>query len=236
MISCDNFLFIHRGFEKTLLFLPGWAFDHKIFKSCDLPFNYVFPLDSFLKKDFFEDFFFFIRQNKISSLSVLGWSMGGFFVADLLKKIENILEIQCVYLLNIRSYFNESELDQKINKIKTDKINALKEFYKFVFLGHSHEYRMFKSELEGDYINRFSEDELINGLNYLRNKQINLSFARNIKTIVIHGSHDRLVLSDMRPRPSDDPSIFTYVFNTGHLSFFSKEFKEMFSNCHVKKI
>jgi pimeloyl-ACP methyl ester carboxylesterase len=230
MSCCDNFKFIHRGFENNILFLSGWAFDYRIFKSLDLPFNYIFTLNSYLKPDFFEDFFLFINANKINSFSILGWSMGGFFVAELLEKFQNTVVIPSVYLLNIRSYFYEDEIEEKKIQIKKDRVNTLKEFYKFVFLGHRKQYQIFKEELEGDYLKNFCGDELADSLNYLRNKPIDLSFAGHIKTIIIQGSLDKLVLPEMYPKIPENRNISSYILKTGHLSFFSQEFKEILSN------
>jgi len=236
MSFSDNLLYIYRGFDKTILFLPGWAFDYRIFKNLDLSFNYIFPHNSYLKNEFFKDFFLFIKKNKICTFLVVGWSMGGFFVADLLKKLENSVYIPAVYLLNIRSYFNETEVDEKISLIKTDKINTLKEFYKLVFLGHRNEYYFFKNELENDYLKCFNSEELIKGLNYLRKRNIDLSFSVDIKTIIVQGSLDKLVMPEMYPEISEGMNVSCHILKTGHLSFLSKDFKEILLNCNVKKI
>jgi len=42
MISLKSeFRFFNRGFKDTLVLIPGWATDYRIFNSLDLSYNYL---------------------------------------------------------------------------------------------------------------------------------------------------------------------------------------------------
>ena len=70
-----------RGFTETLLLVPGWATDHRIFAPLDLEFNYLAPV-SFSPRDFQEGLLSALRRHRLDRVAVLGWSLGGYLALE----------------------------------------------------------------------------------------------------------------------------------------------------------
>ena len=51
----SEFKLIDRGFKDTILLIPGWAADYRIFDSLDLEFNYLLPMKLRLCRKFVPD-------------------------------------------------------------------------------------------------------------------------------------------------------------------------------------
>ncbi|MBU0880591.1 MAG: alpha/beta hydrolase [Candidatus Omnitrophica bacterium] len=65
------------GAKDTMLLIPGWATDYRIFNNLNIKYNYLLPVE-FSPFMFSEDLLAAMKENGIKKISVLGWSMGGF--------------------------------------------------------------------------------------------------------------------------------------------------------------
>jgi len=75
------FKYLDRGSDKTIVLIPGWATDYRIFDSLNVKFNYLLPLD--FSPDTFENVILNALEEKgIEKVSLFGWSLGAFLAAE----------------------------------------------------------------------------------------------------------------------------------------------------------
>src|SRR3989338_4261643 len=83
--EASEILLIPRGAARTLLLIPGWATDYRIFASLELPYNYLVPI-KFAFLDFEKRVLRALEENALDKISILGWSMGAYLAADFAAK------------------------------------------------------------------------------------------------------------------------------------------------------
>ena len=83
MISArSEFKLLDRGFDKTLLLIPGWATNYRIFSKLNCAgYNYLFVVSACLGS-LLEDTRNFLEKSSIEKVSVLGYSLGGFIAKE----------------------------------------------------------------------------------------------------------------------------------------------------------
>ena len=77
--------YVDRHHEETLLLVPGWAFDERIFDGLDLPYNYL--LFSGISMLSLENIILqYVKEHQCQPLSLLGWSQGGLALSNFSAK------------------------------------------------------------------------------------------------------------------------------------------------------
>jgi hypothetical protein len=183
-------------FNNLKIFIHGWATDHKIFSKIfenekDLSkiiFSTKILVDDIIQ-DLFDKILLLKIQNKNLQIEIISWSMGTFIALDLLKKLQK----------------EELEFFQKISKNLILNLWSLNEFYdknyilqikkfiiknKKIYLKKFYEQCFDKSDLNGKYIfdnnffdlysEKFTNEELFDGLNYLEKSKIDINFIKNL--------------------------------------------------------
>lgn len=186
----SEFRWLDRGFKETLVLIPGWATDYRIFYDLDWGYNYFFavrcsPLN-------------FVRQLKealdklsLNKVSILGWSQGAFLSADFAQGYPEYIN-KC-FLLSIRKRFDSDRLKEIERKLKKNKRAYLYKFYETGFSPKKEDFAQFKKYLLKDYLNGMELKDLIEGLNYLSQAEIKTQSLAKIERItIIHGREDKV--------------------------------------------
>jgi len=110
MISqVSKFKLLDRGFNDTLVLIPGWATDYRIFSALDLDYNYLMT-DKFYPFNFNAELAGFLNKERIDKVSLFGWSLGGFLAGGFaLKNPDRINEL---ILISIRKKFERAALEE----------------------------------------------------------------------------------------------------------------------------
>jgi len=224
-----EFRFIDRGHKKSLVLLPGWATDYRIFSGLDLNYNYFLPLktSSFASS---EGLLAALDKESITRVSLFGWSMGGFQAFDFALKYP--ARIEELILLSIRAQYDPAILEQIAQKIKSNKKAFLYKFYLDCFSSFDTDsLAWFKDNLMQDYLDNFPEQDLLYGLSYLLQARIvpqKLSLIPKVR--MFHGEQDKIA-------PIEDAFKITEQFlgvdfvslkQAGHIVFLNPEFKKNF--------
>ena len=231
MISVESkFRIAKRGFENTIVLVPGWATDYRIFDTLDLNYDYLLPID-FNPAGFENTLKEFLKAESIGRVSLFGWSQGGFLASDFASRNpENINEL---ILTGIRKNYDQKTLEEIKLKLTKNKRAFLYKFYLDCFSPADNQARSwFKSRLLKDYLDNMSVEQLIEGLDYLSRAGINTESLSGIKKIrIFHGTEDRIApLQEALEVKSCLPQAeFIRIDGSGHLVFLNPDFKERFN-------
>ncbi len=223
----SEFKLFDRGRKETVLLIPGWAADYRIFDSLDLDANYLAPV-IFSPFDFEKNFIEAMDRYGIDRISVIGWSMGGFIGSDLLSKCKD--RITDITFVSVRKGYSKEEIEATKSYLNKNRTAFLYRFYNDCFSGEEREeLSAFKTGLMKSYLNEMSMDTLLEGLRYLSKSRIRPQSLTGIKVKFIHGSEDKIApIKDVLELKDECPDIrLITVKGAGHIPFLKKNFKEV---------
>jgi len=187
------FRYLDRGYQRSIVLIPGWAADYRIFNSLNLKFNYLLPLD-FSPFAFEDDLLNALKNRRIDKVSLLGWSLGGFLAAEFAAKHPNLVEE--LILVSIRKKYKEKEIAGIKELLKKSKRGYLYKFYIQCF-SRKISLSWFKKNLLKTYCEEFDLEYLLKTLDYLGKMRINTQELAGIERIkIVHGENDRIAPID----------------------------------------
>jgi pimeloyl-ACP methyl ester carboxylesterase len=225
----SEFKFKNRGFEQTLVLVPGWATDYRIFDSLGLGYNYllttrVYPFD------FNQALLGQLDELKLGKVSLFGFSLGGFLAAEFAASFPE--KINELILLGVRKGYEPKNLEDIKSAIRKNRKAWLYKFYLNCFSrGDTQGLAWFKQNLLKEYTRNLSLDELVWGLDYLARHTFRPESLRGIEKIrIFQGSQDKIVpLEEALQIKSGLPEArFILLSDLGHLSFLNPSFKKIF--------
>lgn len=231
MISArSKFRIVKRGFEKTIVLVPGWATDYKIFDTLDLKYNYILPINiDFI--DFKDSLLKFLKKTSVRHVSLFGWSQGGFLAADFAS--HNTETIDELILAGMRRRYDQDALEEIKRKLKQNKRAFLYKFYLNCFSQYDNKAcSWFKRSLLKKYIDQMSVEYLLCGLDYLSCARIKSEFLSGVKTIrIFHGAQDEIApLEEAKKIKACLPHAqFIVLDRLGHLLFLNPDFRKEFN-------
>ena len=205
-----------------MVLFGGWAFDHRIFDTMKLPYNYIFFRGEAaeLKKT--------LEKNNINKISLLGWSQGAFAACDFAGKNPDAVEE--VMLVGTRKRYEKEKLADIKKYLIKNKRAYLYKFYRQCFSKNEEDnYRRFSSSLLKSYLKEMSLERLIEGLDRLGQAEIEPAVLKRLKRIkIVHGLADSVAPVDEAAQIANSlpQSQFITFENTGHLPFLRKDFKK----------
>ncbi len=226
-----KFKFLDRGFENTILLIPGWASDYRIFNGLDLNYNYLLPveLDPF---NFEKDLIALLEAEPLSKITLFGWSMGGFLASDFASN--NPDKVDELILVSIQKKYSLELLDDIRLKLKQNKEAFLYKLYFNCFSDDDSEgLNWFKENLLKNYLDELGLESLLRGLDYLAKSQINPASLTSIERIrIFHGEHDKIASYDeaLQIKTELSQAEFITLTGIGHTPFLNRKFKEKFVN------
>ena len=225
----SGFKFIERNHDSTILLIPGWATDYRIFGSLDLPFNYLMP-DRFSPFDFGKMFSTALDEQKLNGVSILGWSMGSFIAAEVASKYPQ--NFKDIILVSVKKRYDKEMIENIKAYINKNKIGYLCKFYNDFFSDREKEASdWFRRNLLKKYIKEMSPDLLLEGLDYLSGAELRTEDLKGLSIKFIHGEDDRIAPVDEAARIAKalPRAVFVSIEAAGHAPFLRTEFKEAFS-------
>ena len=217
-----SFKLIDRGFKETILLIPGWASDYRIFDPLELNFNYLMPV-MFSPFDFEPALLASFKENSFKEVSILGWSMGGFLAADFAAKYPQ--HVKSLTLIGMREKHDGAGIDKIKEYIETNQNSYLYKFYHECFSPEEKEtLSVFKRGLMKDYLKEFATDELLTGLDYLAKAELKAEVFKKVKTRLIHGDSDRIApIEELIGMEG-----IVVLKGAGHAPFLRNDFKKVF--------
>ncbi len=221
-----------RGFKDTIVLLPGWAADHRIFGVLNLDYNYLMPAgrDFF---DFREELLEFLDRGAIGKISLFGWSQGGFLAAEFASRHPD--RVEELVLIGIRKRFDREALEGVERRLTKNKKIYLYKFYLESFSGEDKEgLAWFKKNLLKSYLQDMETEDLIRGLDCLSRATIDPERLRRVEKIrIFHGTEDAIApFKEAEEIGSRLPQAqFIPIAGAGHCPFLRRDFREIFYHC-----
>ncbi len=181
---------------KNLLF-PGWASFRKFYEK------------ELIEEFIYDDF----SYESSEEVNVIAWSMGTLKALEYIKNHKINKLILLAPTSNFTKTTSKELVDNMIEGIKTNKIETLNNFYRLNFSKNS-DYLSFLGSYENEIIG-MNEEELVRGLEFLRDKVVLDYSFENVKEIyVITGKRDKVINSE---NTKEFISIGKHTeFNLGH--------------------
>ncbi len=225
----SEFRFIQRGFKDTLVLIPGWATDYRIFERIDLPYNYLLAVkfDCFKFKRQLRDE---LNKRYMDKISLFGYSLGGFLACEFAR--EHPAMVEELILVSMRKCYDAQTLQGVESRLIKNKRAYLREFYAACFSAADKEsFRWFKEHLLKDYIAGMELEGLARGLDYLRKARIGPGLFTGLRKIrIFHGEKDSIApfQEAVKIKLNFPQADFISLSSAGHLLFLKKEFKDNF--------
>ena len=208
-----------RNHGRSIVLLPGWATDYRIFDKLDLPYNYILPAP-FNPNKFEAEFLEFAKQKDIKTASLLGWSLGGYCAADFAVKHPEMIEE--LILVSVKEKYDKDGIDKvKEHLIESRKAYLYKFYYECFSGGGTEKLKWFKEILMKEYLEKFGLEELIEGLDYLLARPLDIEGLKGITTRFMFGMKDKIVpAKEVIGLKSELPdAVFEFIENSGHMPF-----------------
>lgn len=224
-LSLNRFNYIDRGEVRTLVLIPGWASDSRIFTGLDLSYNYFVP-ENFSHLNFKESLLDAIEERGIKKISLFGWSLGGFLAQEFAMEHPDLIDR--LILVSVRKGYEKEKLSEIRKNLERSKEGYLYKFYSQSF--HSSDnLSIFKRGLLKNYLKEFSLEKLLDSLDYLGSQEIDTNLLSSLKDIkIIHGRHDRIapVEEAMEIARKIRPAQLNIVEDAGHIPFLESSFNK----------
>lgn len=228
-----EFILFDKDADVTMLLIPGWAADHRVFNSLNLPMNYLMPV-KFSPFDFEKRLLEAMAKNSLDKISILGWSMGGFIAFDFLSKHKEMVD--SVTFVSVRDRFTKEEIDLTRSLLNKNRAAFLYKFYTDCFSkDEKDKLSWFKKGLMRIYLKDMSLETLFEGLDYLSTIRITPEALDRVKVKFVHGELDRIApikearrLKDRLPQAE-----FIAMKGAGHMPFLADGFKNVLNHGHT---
>lgn len=212
--------FVDRGMGRTVVCFAGFAFDGRIFAELDLPCDYLLP-GSFTSPAPRPD------QLPPQATFVLGWSLGA--SAALRFVAAAGLEVQHTWLVALRPQFPANEIAGQRAAVEADHEAYLRDFYRRAFAGQAADRRKFEAALLPDYRQRFSPQELLEGLDALAQLNVQPEEVDAVRATLVHGRRDLIApLAEIETFAARCRRTQLEVLSdVGHVPLTSPQFREL---------
>ena len=215
--------YVDRGYRDTIVLIPGWANDYRIFNTLYLRFNYLIPVE-FSPFTFKEKLLAALKENNITKISLFGLSLGGFVASEFASGHKDLIDK--VILVGIRKKYKAEDLEKTKEQLKRNKRGFLYKVYSQCFY-KKEDMRWFRENLLKAYCEEFDLDYLLKTLDYLEKTEIRPELLGEIKKItIIHGEKDSIApIGEAMDISKNLPHAkFVCVKDTGHIPFLKEDF------------
>lgn len=218
-----TFKYVDRGERSSIVLIPGWASDYRIFQSLDLKFNYLLPLN-FSPFTFEKGLLSVLKKYSLDKISLFGWSLGGFLACEFSARYSSYVDE--LILVSIRNKYTREELEEINRSLEKSRKGCLYKFYSRCF--HKNEHRdYFKRNFRKKYCEEMELGSLMSGLDYLSKTEIRTESLEKLEKItIVHGEFDKIAplqeannIKDNLPKAK-----FIVVQDTGHMPFLKEDF------------
>ncbi len=218
-----NFICIDRGFSRTMVILPGWAFDFQVLPLEILSYNIIVPGGP-LCGDLSASLSAFLQKKGIGPVDLLGWSLGGISALNFAISDEQI--VNRLILVSVKDSYSEEVISDMTGRVQDNRRRALSRFYLTAFHGQRGDFKEFKRKHLERLIAFWPANKLIDGLNYLlEHPVLPLNFKR-IQVKIIHGTEDRIAPLNSVAAVTSSRGFEKFIIKeAGHLPFLRKDFR-----------
>lgn len=184
-----EFSFPKQEGSKLTVFIPGWGYDGNVFESWidRLEDSSVMVIDRYSPFTFVEELAAQVKAFSPTSLTLIGFSMGGFLAVDYAEKYS----VDQVVLWGVRQVYPKQELDFVRKQVMENPEIAWRSALRF-HAGKFPESIRFLKELLPKMVFP-GQENLLEGLTYLEDAKLTVERLKPLNGVVfLHGSEDAL--------------------------------------------
>ena len=210
-----------------LVIVSGWAFDWRPFAELRLPLGCVVYTGENLQQ-FAADLRRWLRLQQSKTISLLGWSMGAYAVADFAVNHPEVVEQ--LILVAARSRYSPEDIEPVRTHLRQRRKAFLGKFYRDCFsAGEGPMYQWFRTTLWREYLEQMTTGRLNRGLDWLSRARLDCDRLQSCADLVlVQGTADRIAspeeaqqLAQALPRART-----VWLGDAGHLPFLNSDFAE----------
>lgn len=227
---CSNLRTIDNGGQCSIVCLPGWATDWRIFRDMHTECNVVSP-ESFLPASYMNDLTDYLREERTDPITVCGWSLGAYAGLTLAQRVPH--KIRRMILIGVRSRYPETDIKSVKQSLLDEPERCLRRFYRQCFLpAQRDDYRTFRTKLMDAYLDAPDVESLCAGLDVLAEYHLPPDTLPECDIIMVHGQNDVVApVTEARKVADAIPSWSLHEFEEcGHAAFMKPEFRDLFTN------
>ncbi|MFZ2224064.1 MAG: alpha/beta fold hydrolase, partial [Candidatus Deferrimicrobium sp.] len=162
MRHTEEFSIIGRGGDPSVVLLPGWATDGRIFDGV-LPGVTAVTTGPLRPEGFAARLAAFLDRTARGPVTVVGWSLGGFVAAEFAREYPD--RVRRVVLVGIRREYPEAGVEAVLRSLSADPGGCLSGFYAQCFYpSQIPAYRRFRGGLQAAYLREMDGGALREGL------------------------------------------------------------------------
>lgn len=188
MPNTEEFFVVGGGGNPSVVLLPGWATDGRIFDG-------VFPgvtavtTGPLRPQGFATRLASFLDRTARGPVTVVGWSLGGFLAAEFAREYPD--RVRRVVLVGIRRAYPEGDVAGILRSLSADPGNCLSGFYAQCFFpSQIPAYRRFRNGLQAAYLREIDGRALREGLSYLAGARLSGETLPACPVAIVHGEKD----------------------------------------------
>jgi pimeloyl-ACP methyl ester carboxylesterase len=176
-----------RG-NPSIVLLPGWATDGRIFEGA-LPGVAAVTTGPLRPEGFAARLAAFLDRTARGPVTIVGWSLGGFLAAEFARKYPD--RVRRVVLVGIRREYPEADVEPVLRSLSADPAGCLSGFYARCFYpSQIPAYRRFRAGLQAAYLREMDGGALREGLAYLAETRLSGGSLPACPVAVVHGEDD----------------------------------------------
>jgi pimeloyl-ACP methyl ester carboxylesterase len=188
MPSTEEFFVVGGGDTPSMVLLPGWATDGRIFEGA-LPGVTAVTTGTLRPEGFSRRLAAFLDRTARGPVTVIGWSLGGFLAAEFARECPD--RVRRVVLVGIRREYPQGDVEAVLRSLSTDPGGCLSGFYAQCFYpSQIPEYRRFRGGLQAAYLREMDGRALREGLSYLAEVRLTGATLPACPVAIVHGEKD----------------------------------------------
>lgn len=184
----EEFFVVGGGGDPSVVLLPGWATDGRIFDG-------VFPgvtavtTGALRPEGFPRRLAAFLDRAARGPVTVVGWSLGGFLAAEFAREFPD--RVRRLVLAGIRREYPEEDVARMLRSLSEHPGACLSSFYAQCFFpSQLPAYRRFRSALQPAYLGEMDSGVLREGLRYLSTARLSGDAFPPCPVAIVHGEDD----------------------------------------------
>ena len=207
--------------RPPLVAAPGWATDARVFALS--PFLGAVEASGEVASSSGRTAFARLLEGRGTPTALLGWSLGGLVAAEIARTRPEL--VLSLVLVGVRPRYPREETDAMREELLSDRRRCLRRFYQRCFATAHGDYRRFRDELMERYLCGQGEADLVDGLDFLADTELDARALRGKRVLFVHGSDDAVApLEEARSLALAAGARLSVISEAGHAAFLSPAF------------
>jgi pimeloyl-ACP methyl ester carboxylesterase len=223
-VNSEEFLIFPGRSGRSVVLLPGFATDHRIFERLFSDADRIVP-GAVGASRIADGLAACLRKAVSGPVTVFGWSLGAFSAASFAAAHPE--RVSRLVLAGVRRRYDRAGLDRFRRSLESDRESCLRDFYQQCFLpAQRTAYRRFRERLLPAYLREMDAARLSEELEVLYASEIRPERIPPCPVTFLHGAQDIVApVAEARALAAEVPGAVLHVLpDGGHAAFLAEAF------------